>query len=123
VTFHTLAIVTCVLALLLATGWLFAGRLMLKRWGLEPDAGALLLGRRIGALYLGLALLCFLVRSTQSTELIMSVSLFAVLVSALLAGLGVYEYRARRAGPAILVSVAAEVVLLLGFGRLLYQAI
>jgi hypothetical protein len=29
--FHALAIVTCLAALLLATGWLFAGRLMLKR--------------------------------------------------------------------------------------------
>jgi len=37
----------------------------------------------------------------------------------LLAGLGLYEYRARRAGPAILVSVAIELLLLLGFGGLL----
>lgn len=121
--FHTLTIVTCIAALLLATGWLFAGRLMLKRWGLQPNEVALLLGRRIGALYLGVAALCVAVRSTQSTELIASVSLFAVLASGLLAGLGVYEYRARRAGPAILVSVAIEVFLLLGFGHLLYQVI
>ena len=64
-------------ALLLGTGWLFAGRLMLKRWRIEPSVGALL------------------------------------------AGLGLYEYRARRAGPAILVSVAIEILLLLGFGTLL----
>jgi len=30
-----------------------------------------------------------------------------------------YEYRARRAGPAILVSVAVELLLLLAFGTLL----
>jgi hypothetical protein len=119
VTFHTLAIVTCIAALLLATGWLFAGRVMLGRWRIEPSVGALLIGRRIGAVYLGVALLCFLVRSTTSPELITSVSLFAVLVNALLAGLGLYEYRARRAGPAILVSVAVEGLLLLGFGLLL----
>lgn len=118
-TFHTLSIVTCIAALLLATGWLFAGKLMLKRWRLEPNVAALLVGRRIGAVYLGIALLCFLVRSTTSTELITSVSTFAALANALLAGLGVYEYRARRAGPAILVSVAAELFLLLGFGSLL----
>jgi hypothetical protein len=117
--FYTLAIVTCIAALLLATGWLFAGRLMLRRWRIEPSVGALLVGRRIGAVYLGVALLCFLVRSTTSPELITSVSLFAALVNALLAGLGLYEYRARRAGPAILVSVAVEVLLLLGFGMLL----
>ena len=117
--FHALAIVTCIAALLLGTGWLFAGRLMLKRWRIEPSVGALLVGRRIGAVYLGVALLCFLVRSTTSVELITSVSVFAVLVNALLAGLGLYDYRAQRAGPAILVSVAVELLLLLGFGLLL----
>jgi len=117
--FHGLAILTCIAALLLATGWLTAGILMLKRWRIEPSTGALLVGRRIGAVYLGVALLCFLVRSTTSPELITSVSLFAVLVNALLAGLGLFEYRARRAGPAILVSVAVELLLWLGFGWLL----
>ena len=117
--FHALAIVTCIAAVLLGTGWLFAGRLMLKRWRIEPSVGALLVGRRIGAVYLGVALLCFLVRSTTSVELITSVSVFAVLVNALLAGLGIFEYRAQRAGPAILVSVAVELLLLLGFGLLL----
>jgi len=117
--FHALAIVTCIAALLLATGWLFAGQLMLKRWRIEPSVGALLVGRRIGAVYLGVALLCYLVRSTASVELITSVSTFAALVNALLAGLGLYEYRAGRAGPAILASVAVELLLLLGFGMLL----
>lgn len=117
--FHTLAIVTCLAALLLGTGWLFAGRLMLQRWRIEPSLGALLVGRRIGAVYLGVALLCFMVRTTTSAELITNVSLFAVLVNALLVGLGLYEYRGRRAGPAILVSVAVELLLLLGFGTLL----
>lgn len=119
VSFHALAIVTGLAALLLATGWLFAGRLMLRRWRIEPGASVLLVGRRIGALYLGVAVLCFFVRSTTSTELITSVSLFAVVVNALLAGLGLYEYRAGRVGPAILVSVAVELLLLLGFGALL----
>jgi len=121
VSFHALAILTCLAALLLGAGWLFAGRLMLQRWRIEPSSGALLVGRRIGAVYLGVALLCFLVRTTSSVELITSVSLFAVLVNALLAGLGLYEYRARRAGPAILVSVAVELLLLLGFGALLLK--
>jgi hypothetical protein len=119
VTFHTLSILTCIAALLLGLGWLTAGKLMLQRWRIEPTTGALLVGRRIGAVYLGVALLCFLVRSTTSLELITSVSLFAVLVNALLVGLGVYEYRASRVGPAILVSVAVELLLLLGFGALL----
>ena len=77
--FHALALVTSIAALLLATGWLFAGRLMLKRWRIEPSVGALLVGRRIGAVYLGVALLCFLVRSTTSMELITSISMFAVM--------------------------------------------
>ena len=106
-------------ALLLGAGWLAAGRLMLKRWRIEPSVGALLVGRRIGVIYLGVALLFFLVRSIESPELITIVSTFAALANALLAGLGVYEYHARRAGPAILVSVAFELALVVGFGRLL----
>jgi hypothetical protein len=119
VTFHTLALVTSIAALLLGAGWLAAGRFMLQRWRIEPSVGALLVGRRIGVIYLGVALLFFLVRSIESPELITIVSTFAALANALLAGLGVYEYRARRAGPAILVSVAFELALVVGFGRLL----
>ena len=118
-TFHTLALVTSIAALLLGAGWLVAGRLMLQRWRIEPSVGALLVGRRIGVIYLGVALLFFLVRSIESPELITIVSTFAALANALLAGLGVYEYRARRAGPAILVSVAFELALVVGFGWLL----
>jgi hypothetical protein len=115
-TFHTLALVTCVAACVLGIGWLAVGRLMLQRWRIEPSDGALLVGRRIGVIYLGVALLFLLTRATDSPELITIVSTFAVLANALLAGLGLYEYRARRAGPAILVSVAFELLLVLGFG-------
>ena len=118
-TFHTLALVTCVAACVLGIGWLAAGQLMLKRWRVEPSDGALLVGRRIGVIYLGVALLFFLTRATESPELITIVSRFAVLANALLAVLGLYEYRARRAGPAILVSVTFELLLVLGFGSLL----
>lgn len=118
-TFHTLSLVTSIAALLLGAGWLAAGRLMLQRWRIEPSVGALLVGRRIGVIYLGVALLFFLVRSIESSELITIVSTFAALANALLAGLGGYEYHARRAGPAILVSVVFELALVVGFGRLL----
>jgi Kef-type K+ transport system membrane component KefB len=118
-TFHTLALVTCVAALLLGIGWLSAGKLMLQRWRIESSTGALLVGRRIGVIYLSVAVLFFLVHATESRELITIVSTFAVLANALLAGLGLYEYRTRRAGPAIMVSVAFEVLLVVGFGSLL----
>jgi len=118
-TFDTLALVTCVAACVLGIGWLAAGQLMLKRWRVEPSDGALLVGRRIGVIYLGVALLFFLTRATESPELITIVSRFAVLANALLAVLGLYEYRARRAGPAILASVTFELLLVLGFGSLL----
>ena len=118
-TFHTLALFTCVAACVLGIGWLAAGQLMLKRWRIEPSDGALLVGRRIGVIYLGVALLFFLTRATDSPELITVVSTFAVLANALLAVLGLYEYRARRAGPAILASVTFELLLVLGFGSLL----
>jgi hypothetical protein len=46
-TFHTLALVTCVAACVLGIGWLAAGQLMLKRWRIEPSDGALLDGESL----------------------------------------------------------------------------
>lgn len=116
--FETLANVTAVAAFLLAMGWLLAGSVMIKRWGREPSGIALVIGRRIGAVYLGMALLFFLSRSTTSAELIDVLSMAGLFINALLASLGIFEFIKHRVGPAIFISVGVEIFLLLGFGRL-----
>lgn len=119
--FETLAIATSIVTALLAIGWLFAGRLLLKRWRIEATGTDLLIGRRIGAIYLGLSVIFFLARGAPPSELQTSLSIGVLLVCALLAGLGIIEFKCRRAGPAILVSVAVEILLCVGYGMLLWK--
>jgi len=113
--FAHVALAAAIATLILATGWLFFGRLLLRRWRIEPDVAALLLGRRIGAIYLGLSVIFFLARNLPDSELRSVLSLGAIIVCALLAVLGLADFKARRAGPAILVSVLIEVLLVAGF--------
>lgn len=116
--FETLAIVLAAAGLLLALGWQFAGALMLKRWRLEPNAVALLVGRRISVVYLSVALLFFWTRATTSPDVIHVLSAFAAVANGLLAALGMSEFLRGRMGPGIFVSVVVELVLAIGFGRL-----
>jgi hypothetical protein len=117
--FEALAIATAVATLILATGWLLFGRLFLKRWGITATATDLMLGRRIGAIYLGLSVIFFLARTAPPSNLRTSLSVGALIVCTLLAALGLYELKARRVGPAMLISVAVEIVLAIGYAMLL----
>lgn len=117
--FKLLAIATSVATLLLAAGWLLAGRSMLKRWRITAMGTDLVLGRRIGAIYLGFSAIFFLARNAPPSELRHSLCIGAFAVCALLAGLGLYEYKAGRVGPAIFISVAVEVFLLIGYAMVL----
>jgi hypothetical protein len=100
---------------LLGARFIFAGGSVLKEWGVEATAGSLLLFRRLGAIYLGLALMFFLGRSAAPSDLRSAVCLVMAGGIALLACLGVYEFLARRVSAGVFRSVAGEVVLAAGF--------
>ncbi|MBE0615091.1 MAG: hypothetical protein IH604_15570 [Burkholderiales bacterium] len=117
--FSTVAIATSIAGLLLGIGWLFAGRLLLKRWGIVANPAALLVGRRLAAVYIGIAIMLFMGRSAPPSELRLVVCVGMVTALAVLAGLGLMEFKARRAGPAILASVVLEVILAAGFTSVL----
>ncbi len=116
--FYTLSLVLATAGLLLALGWQFAGALMLKRWRLEPNPVALLVGRRISVVYLSVALLFFWVRATTSPDVMHVLCVFAAVANGLLAALGTSEFFRGRMGPGIFVSVVVEILLAVGFGRL-----
>ena len=118
--FATLATLLASACLLLATGWLFAGDKMIRRWSREPNEIALVIGRRIGAAYLCIGLLFLAVRDSTSPELIHSLGSFAALANGVLAALGCTEFIKGRIGPAIFISIAVEVLLLAGFVQLIW---
>ncbi len=114
-TFQTIALIMTCAGAVLGLRFLFAGGSVLKEWSIEPTVGALILFRRIGVIYLGLALMFFLARAAAPSEVRSAVCLVTGGAIALVAGLGVYEFWARRAGSGIFRSVVAEAVLAAGF--------
>lgn len=118
-TFKTTALLTALVALVLGVGYLFAGSLLVGRWQIEPTESVLLFGRRMGALYLGLGVIFFLARSAPVSVARTALATGTAVACSLLALLGVFEFSAGRAGPAILASALVESLLALGYIRIL----
>ena len=114
-TFQILAYVTTGAACLLGLRFVFAGGGVLKEWGVEATAGALILFRRLGVIYLGLALMFFLGRNAAPSDFRSAVCLVMAGAAAVLASLGLFEFLARRAGAGIFRSVVGEAVLSAAF--------
>lgn len=117
--FAIVAVATSIAGLILGVGWLFAGNLLFKRWGVEAHTDGLLVGRRLGAAYLGIAFMLFLGRAAPPSDLRSAICAGLLFALLLLAGLGLFEFKARRARIGILVSVALEVILASGFAWVL----
>ncbi len=113
--FTVVALATSVASLLLGIGWLAAGGLVLKRWQVQASPTGLLVGRRLGAVYLSMALMLFMARSAPASDMRSAVCVGLLVGLTLLAALGLAELKAGRAGKGILVSVTLELVLAAGF--------
>ena len=118
--FKTLTTVSAVLLALLGSGWLFKGTMMMTRWRLEPNTAALLIGRRLGTVYLGLAVLIGAVRGIPAGDAQWALCLGAAAFLSLLALIGVYEFVNKRVGPAIWASILVEVLLAFGYLALMW---
>lgn len=114
-TFRIMAWVMALAGCVLGIRLLFAGASLLDEWGIEVADGPLVICRRIGAIYLGLAVMFFLGRSAPPSDLRSAVCIGVGGASALLAGLGIFELQARRVRSRIVVPVIAEIVLAAGF--------
>jgi len=113
--FKNIAIITAIITLLLGVGYLFFGSLVIGRWQLQPTESVLLLGRRLGAFYLGLSVILFLARSAPVSVIRTALSAGAVVILLLLVVLGIYEFLAGHAGSGILASVVIESLLAIGY--------
>ena len=114
-TFQVIALIMTCAGCLLGVRFIFAGGSVLKEWGLEETAGSIVLFRRLGAIYLGLALMFFIGRAAAPSDLRSAVCLVTGGAIALLAGLGIFEFLARRVRVGIFRSVVGEAVLAAGF--------
>lgn len=110
-TFKTLAFVMTFACSVLGLRFIFAGASILTEWGLDPSDGAVVMCRRLGALYLGLALMFFLGRAAPPSDLRSAVCLGLGGACALLAALGVFEWWAGRLTRGIAVPAVVEAVL------------
>jgi hypothetical protein len=119
--FKIFAIITAIVSLLLGAGYLFAGSILIGRWQIEPTDSVLLFVRRMGALYLGLAVMFFIARSVPVSVARMAISAGAAVGCSLLALLGLYEFSVGRVGPGILVSIVVEALIALGFIWILFS--
>jgi len=113
--FKNIAIVTAIIAFVLGIGYLFFGSFVIGRWQIEPTNSVLLLGRRMGILYLGLSVIFFLSKSISSSKTRIALSIGATVTLSLLALLGIYEYSLGRVGAGILASVGIESLLSIGY--------
>jgi len=114
-TFQVMALIMTCAGCLLGARFTFAGSSVLQEWGIEANAGSLVVSRRIGAIYLGLALMFFLGRAAAPSDLRSAVCLVTGGGIALLGCLGLFEFLARRVSAGIFRSVVAEAVLAAGF--------
>jgi hypothetical protein len=110
-TFRATATITGIVTFALGLGYLLAGPLVLGRWGIEATPGLLLLGRRLGALYLGLSVMFLLSRSAPSSPIRTAMGSGTALSCLCLAAVGIHAWSARLAGRGILVSVAVELLI------------
>lgn len=111
-TFSTMTLTTAIATLGLGLGFLFAPAAMLKPWGLDNPTAAAVLSRRIGAVYLGLAVMMYLARSGDAQT---AITIGAATVTGLLAVIGANELRLGTVSKGILVAVTVETLLTVGF--------
>ena len=114
-TFKIMALVMTFAGSALGVRFIFAGASVLKEWGIEATDGPLVICRRLGAFYFGIALMFFLGRAAAPSDLRSGVCLGMGGTSALLAGLGLFEFSAGRVSSGIIVPAIVEMVLAAGF--------
>jgi hypothetical protein len=114
-TFRVMAFVMTFAGTVLGVRFMFAGASVLKEWGIDATDSPLVICRRLGALYLGIALMFFLGRNAAPSDLRSAVCLGMGSAIALLAGLGLFERWAGRVGSGIIVPAIVEVVIAAAF--------
>ncbi|MEM1191132.1 MAG: hypothetical protein AAGI72_21560 [Pseudomonadota bacterium] len=117
--FQFVATATSISGFLLAGMWMLAGQKLLKSWGVVVHDDGLIVGRRMGVVYFGNAVMLLLCRTAPASDLRNAICVGMLISMFGLAGLGIYEFRSQRAGSSIFGGVAIELAFALGFAAVL----
>lgn len=109
--FHLLAIITAAIFGILAAIWLFTPTVFPSAWNVDNPTSAELIGRRVGALYSGIAVMLFLTRNAEPSSTLSALIYGIVVTCVMLAILGLYELVKGNASRSILGAVLIELVL------------
>lgn len=115
IAFKPFALSAALLCVALALVWSVLPAVLLSLWSVPSSDAAGFLGRRMAALFLGIGVLLFRVRHAPPSPARAAVSTGLTAGCAALALLGAFELALGHAGPGILMAVAVEALLALGF--------
>lgn len=111
--FTTIALIAAIATLGLGLGFLFASTMMLAQWGIKSPDEAKVMSRRNGVIYLGLATILFLARTSMTTT--DAIAIGGAVTTGLLAITGLFELNGSRVSKGILVSTVVETLMTIGF--------
>ena len=114
-TFRHVAILTSLLFLVLAVGWMLCPEQMLTQWGVQYSDGAGVVSRRGSAFYLGFAIMFFVARNTEHSATRMALIKGIITTCTVLILLAVYEFSVGQASNKILIAALIEAILGLVF--------
>lgn len=115
ISFKSIAQVSALTCFALAIVWSVFPELLLSIWSVEFSGSTGLVCRRAAALFAGLGIMLFKLRDASPSPIRSAVTTGFVVACSLLALSGMIEFAIGHAGPGILLAVAVEIVLALGF--------
>lgn len=113
--FRHVAILTSLLFLVLALGWMFASEQMLMQWDVAYSDSTGVVSRRGAAFYLGFAAMFFVARKAEHSVTRMALIKGIITTCTVLILLGVYEFSVGHASNKILIAALIETILGLAF--------
>ena len=117
--FQIAATATSIAGFILAGVWMLAGQKLLQNWGVVAHDDGLIVGRRMGVVYFGNAVMLLLSRTAPASELRDAICIGMLLSMSGLASLGFFVFRARRAGALIFGGVVIDLAFALAFAAVL----
>jgi hypothetical protein len=113
--FDLLALLSALICLVLALVWSLAPQVLLSLWTVGFSEPVGLVCRRTAALFAGIGVMLFQLRHAAPSPVRSAVTTGLISACSLLALLGITELFLGHAGPGILLAVAVEIALALGF--------